>query len=349
MKSADRKNTPLVSIVVNNYNYAQYLDEAIRSALSQTYEKVEVIVVDDGSTDGSRAIIDSFGDELVAVYKDNGGQASAFNVGFARATGAWILFLDADDVLAPDAVESCMAHVGEEISRVSCKLTICDALGVEIEGAPSVGINEYFYGEFDEARRRFGYLPGSPTSGNMFCAADLRERMPIPEEEYRIAADLYLFWAAAQQGRVVFLPEELGKYRQHGANYFTAKKGRFGKEKNMLEKHLSTVLLLEELFESPDQANQNQGQRKLPFPIYALAMISDSKLFSIEDVRLLKWPTRRILLEAWGCIVAAKGGRAKKSTLMTTATLLINELLPRSLARGFHRKVSQIREVKAAR
>jgi glycosyltransferase involved in cell wall biosynthesis len=349
MKSADQKNTPLVSIVVNNYNYAQYLDEAIRSALAQTYSNIEVIVVDDGSTDGSRAIIDSFGDALVSVYKDNGGQASAFNVGFARASGDWILFLDADDVLAANAVEICMPHAGAAVSRISYKLEICDALGDLILGASSVGISDYFLGDFVEARRRFGYLPGSPTSGNMFRASDLGARMPIPEDSFRIAADLYLFWAAAQQGQVVFLPEELGKYRQHGANYFTAKKGRFGKEKSMLEKHLSTVLLLEELFEAPDRANQSRKLRKLPFPIYALAMISDSKLFSIEDVRLLKWPTRRILLEAWGCIVAAKGGRAKKSTLMTTATLLINELLPRSLARGFHRKVSQIREVKAAR
>ncbi len=69
-----------VSIVINNYNYASYLNFALDSALSQTYHNCEVIVVDDGSTDSSRRIIESNGDRVEALYKRNGGQASAFNL-----------------------------------------------------------------------------------------------------------------------------------------------------------------------------------------------------------------------------------------------------------------------------
>ena len=77
----------LVSIIVNNYNYGRFLGEAIDSALGQTYPRLEVIVVDDGSTDNSRDVISSYAGQLTALLKCNGGQASAFNAGFAASRG----------------------------------------------------------------------------------------------------------------------------------------------------------------------------------------------------------------------------------------------------------------------
>src|SRR5258708_31977138 len=93
----------LVSIVINNFNYARYLAQAIDSALSQTATPVEVVVVDDGSTDNSREVIGGYGDRIVPVFKDNGGQASAVNVGFAHNHRQIVIFLDADDILLPMA------------------------------------------------------------------------------------------------------------------------------------------------------------------------------------------------------------------------------------------------------
>ena len=94
---------PRVSIVVNNFNYERYVGEAIDSALAQDHDDVEVVVVDDGSTDGSPEVIASYAERIVPVLKSNGGQGSAFNAGFAAATGAAVIFLDADDRLAPQA------------------------------------------------------------------------------------------------------------------------------------------------------------------------------------------------------------------------------------------------------
>ena len=94
---------PLVSVVINNYNYARYLAQAIDSALGQTYPGTEVVVVDDGSSDGSRDVIAAYGTRVVPVLKENGGQASAFNAGFAASRGDVVLFLDADDCLLPTA------------------------------------------------------------------------------------------------------------------------------------------------------------------------------------------------------------------------------------------------------
>src|SRR5438128_12254393 len=95
-----RSAPPAVDIVVNNYNYGRFLREAIESALAQAYEHVSVIVVDDGSTDDSREVIATFGDRIVPVLKENGGQASACNAGFAHSKGDIVVFRDADDVLA---------------------------------------------------------------------------------------------------------------------------------------------------------------------------------------------------------------------------------------------------------
>src|SRR5213594_4513645 len=80
-------NARLASIIVNNYNYGRFLREAVDSALNQTYRNTEVIVVDDGSTDGSPDIIAGYGDRIVPILKQNGGQNSALNAGFSLSRG----------------------------------------------------------------------------------------------------------------------------------------------------------------------------------------------------------------------------------------------------------------------
>jgi len=94
-----------VTILINNYNYARFLPAAIDSALSQTYHPLEVVVVDDGSTDESPDIIRDYGERIRPVFKSNGGQASAFNAGFAASRGEVICLLDADDFFFPEKAE----------------------------------------------------------------------------------------------------------------------------------------------------------------------------------------------------------------------------------------------------
>ena len=77
----------LASIIINNYNYGRYLPKAIDSALAQSYPHTEILVVDDGSSDDSRTVIASYGDRIIPVLKQNGGQASALNAGFAASRG----------------------------------------------------------------------------------------------------------------------------------------------------------------------------------------------------------------------------------------------------------------------
>ncbi|MCR5116614.1 MAG: glycosyltransferase family 2 protein [Lachnospiraceae bacterium] len=95
-----------ISVIIPTYNRAPLIERAIRSILEQTYKPLEIIVVDDGSTDNTREVVESIGDPAVKYcYKENGGAGSARNYGVERAQGDWIAFHDSDDVWRPDKLK----------------------------------------------------------------------------------------------------------------------------------------------------------------------------------------------------------------------------------------------------
>jgi glycosyltransferase involved in cell wall biosynthesis len=96
---------PTVSVVIPAYNAAPYIADTVRSVLCQTYQDVEIIVVDDGSTDGTLARLEEFGDRIRVHQQANGGVARARNTGVGLSTGSWIAFLDADDLWLPNKIE----------------------------------------------------------------------------------------------------------------------------------------------------------------------------------------------------------------------------------------------------
>lgn len=102
----------LISIIIPTYNYGHLLDRAVKSVASQTngHRFIETIIVNDGSTDNTAEVVNElksyFYKNLTVIHKDNGGAASARNVGLKKSRGAYILFLDADDELAPGAIQA---------------------------------------------------------------------------------------------------------------------------------------------------------------------------------------------------------------------------------------------------
>ena len=94
-----RGSDPLASIVIANYNYARFVGDAIDSALRQSYRNLEIIVVDDGSTDESRDVIARFAADITPIFAEHRGQCACLNRGFAATSGEVVLFLDADDCL----------------------------------------------------------------------------------------------------------------------------------------------------------------------------------------------------------------------------------------------------------
>lgn len=96
---------PTVTVIIPTFNRDQYLGEAIRSILCQTYPPAQVIVVDDGSTDSTREVASEFGDRIEFVAKNNGGKSTAVNAGLNKAKGRYTWIFDDDDVALPDALE----------------------------------------------------------------------------------------------------------------------------------------------------------------------------------------------------------------------------------------------------
>ena len=212
---------PFVSIVINNYNYGCFLRDAVDSALAQAYPRTEVIVVDDGSTDDSRLIIADYGERVIPVLQENGGQARALNAGFARSRGRYVIFLDADDMLHPQLVAQVVAlfRSDPQVVRVQYRLAVVDAGGAPTgEVKPSVR-RPLPNGDLGWAALAYGDdIPWLPTSGNAFAAAMLQQIFPIPEAPYRICADYYLSNLSPLFGRVAALDVTGGYYRIHAAN-----------------------------------------------------------------------------------------------------------------------------------
>jgi glycosyltransferase involved in cell wall biosynthesis len=217
-------NELLASIIIDNYNYGRFLSQAIKSALAQTYPNVEIIVVDDGSTDDSRPVIASYDDRIIPVLKANGGQASAFNAGWARCRGEFVCLLDSDDARAPTA----LAHA------------------VECFADPQVVKMHWLLWVIDEARARTGQIkPGAtlaegdwrtlftlespahtapPQSGNIWRRDVLAAGFPLPEAVFQTGgADDYLSTLAPLYGQVKRLDEPQGFYRVHARSHYSGK------------------------------------------------------------------------------------------------------------------------------
>ncbi len=97
-------NTPLVSAIIPTFNRGWILKEAVQSVLDQTYHPMEIIVVDDGSTDDTREILQSFGDRITVLFQENRGVSAARNLGIKHSQGELIALLDSDDLWTPDKI-----------------------------------------------------------------------------------------------------------------------------------------------------------------------------------------------------------------------------------------------------
>jgi hypothetical protein len=211
---------PLVSIVVDNFNYARFIRAAIDSALAQTYAQVEVVVVDDGSTDNSREVISSYGDRVSAVFKPNGGHASAFNAGFHASHGSIVMFLDADDALLPNAVEEVVRAWRPGVAKVQFVLAHIDAQGRALGGTVPYSPAQMPDGDIRASILEAGGYVGVPTSGNAFGRTILDQLLPLSEPQWPQSADTSLEIIAPFLGEVVSLRKTLGCYRIHESNNY---------------------------------------------------------------------------------------------------------------------------------
>lgn len=241
---------PLVSILINNYNYGDFISEAIDSALNQTYPYVEVIVVDDGSTDNSREIIASYGNRIIQVLKENGGQASAFNAGFAACQGNVIFFLDSDDVFYSNKVQEILNIITTKMVTnpyvlVHHLLECVDknglSLGHQIPENNVLDMPTNFY-QYACQYKFFPYAAG-PTTGTVLSRKLAELIFPIPEKGVRTSADEFIVRPASLLGEVYGVNCVLAKYRIHGNNnWYGNQKTKTREFVVLLDKYLNSKL-----------------------------------------------------------------------------------------------------------
>src|SRR6516225_5700760 len=214
-----------VSIIVLNYNYGRFLAEAIDSALNQNHQLCEVIVVDDGSTDNSRAVIARYGDRIRSVLREtNDGQILALKDAWPLAGHPILIFLDADDVLLPRAAATVASIWNSETVKVQFPLATIDEVGRLLgHFTPKYPPN------LDTATIRAELLrtagsPNSAGSGNAYSRsllarirADGGFDLENPREYHM---DALLECNAPFYGEVITLYEPLSYYRIHDSNVY---------------------------------------------------------------------------------------------------------------------------------
>ena len=211
---------PLASIIISNYNYGSFLREAIDSALNQTYPNIEVIVVDDGSSDNSRQVIASYGDRILPLLKENGGHASTLNEGFSLSNGEIVIFLDADDALLPGIVSRAYTVFQDNpnVAKVQYRMQVVSARSEPTGELLPPSYRRMPSGDLRQHVLKFHSYQWQATSGNAFTASVLQRILPMPEDLYQRSPDGYLSDLSVMFGPLVSLDEVGALYRMHGNN-----------------------------------------------------------------------------------------------------------------------------------
>ena len=221
-----------VSIVIPCYNYADYVRLAIESALAQDWPRVEVVVVDDGSTDASPAVIAAFGSRIRAVHQANSGHVAAFNHGFSVATGDIVIFLDADDLLHPGAARAAAESWRPGVSKLQYNLDLIGADGERL-GRQCCNFPEGY--DAAAIRREFAACntyQWPVCTGNAYGREFLEQTMPL---SVRMAPDGLLNTVAPLFGEVLTRADSLGCYRFHQANQSYHGAGTTGVEQRFVK------------------------------------------------------------------------------------------------------------------
>jgi len=219
-------STPIVTVLITTYNYGRFLEEAIDSVLTQVFpqEAVQIVVVDDGSTDDTAERVKRYGSKIEYFYQANGGQASALNLGISKAQGEILVLLDADDIFLPGK----LARVAEafvqnpKVGMVYHPLQEWDMQSGERRESNFPLVS----GDIHEVPGQFHSYYSHPTSCISFRLAPLKKLLPIPER-IRMLADGYPVNLIPFLTPIMALPEVLVVYRLHGRNCY------FAEEKNL--------------------------------------------------------------------------------------------------------------------
>jgi glycosyltransferase involved in cell wall biosynthesis len=322
-----------LSIVIANYNYGRYVSQAIDSALAVDWPAVEIVVVDDGSKDDSREVIESYGDKVTAIFQKNAGQRAANNVGFAVTSGDMVVFLDADDLLDPAIAREVAAVWSPGASKVQVLMRRVDkALRPLGSVFPRLTHSPTPRQIRDWSRASMEY-PTPPGSGNVYARKFLEKIFPLGDNRDS-STDSTCIAMAPFLGDVITVTKALVSYRIHGGNdsNMLSNDANFGREVARAVKRLRAAqdaCAMQGLDRIPDTALR-RGNHLLQLRAASLRLSpadhplpGDGRFAAIVDSVLLPFRggsepiDRRLLIAAYSFLIL---------------------VLPRSLARSMIRK-----------
>jgi len=203
-----------VSAIIPAYNAETYLAESLDSALAQTYPNLEVVVTNDGSTDGTADILRRYGDRIKVVHQSNQGLPAARNAGIAAARGQWLAFLDSDDLWDPEKIQRQAEHFRDGVDVVHSDCRVMDGHG------------EVTHAVFPRAITPVECVPSNLLRHNMVFVLTAVVRRTAHkavggfDERARRGCEDWQLWLKLAARKAVFhhVPQPLASYRVHGSN-----------------------------------------------------------------------------------------------------------------------------------
>jgi glycosyltransferase involved in cell wall biosynthesis len=229
-----------ISVVIPTHNYGRFLSEAITSALGQTHRPSEILVVDDGSTDETADIVKAFGERITYLRQEKAGVCAARNFGVANSTGAYIAFLDADDIWEPRKLEKQIEkfEADANVGLVHCGMREFDSV---------TGETLQFHLEGDEGWVANAHLlferPVINASGSSIVVTRTAfEKVNGFDTRLRNGEDWEFCYRVAREFKVGYANEPLVLYRNHGVNA----------TKNISEMERSSLIAWKKVFDTDD-------------------------------------------------------------------------------------------------
>ncbi|HBV85236.1 MAG TPA: glycosyl transferase family 2 [Desulfosporosinus sp.] len=205
---------PKVSVVIPTYNHSRYLTHALESVINQSYANLEVIVIDDGSTDGTADVIKPYRSKINYIYKENGGTPSALNLGLSTASGKYICWLSADDAFLEDKVAK---QVGLMENDPGMGFSYTSFVVIDAYGKKQYEVNSAFYPSRQEMVTRL--MEGCFINGSsVMMRSNALEAVGFFDIGLPQAHDYDLWFRFLRHYTCGFLPEHLLAYRWHGEN-----------------------------------------------------------------------------------------------------------------------------------
>lgn len=217
MAMAGRSGSSLVSVIIPAYNAARFIGAAIDSVFAQSYPAVELIVVDDGSTDQTAEVVGGYGDRVRYVYQQNARQAAARNRGLREARGELIAFLDADDVWLPEKLvkQVALLDVEPHAGLIFCGMRLVDSEGrVLKDSGADLGLDPV-------ADILLGRMRGGGIGSTALVPRKVIEEVGDFDSSLPPCEDTDLLWRIAARYPIRRVDEALVLYRQHASNAHT--------------------------------------------------------------------------------------------------------------------------------